>query len=348
MIKASKSYTLAYVFLLTVVPQLIVWAALGSVCYFAYYFAMYNSSIHGIFGAGAFVAMLFAFLCVAIFCKNYGLSLFAKTRRDFDVNQYHGAPVEKIDYRVGRKNTFTGKRSIYVYKREEPTGGPLLVTALMSIVIGLTGVFKFIIEGIRVCLSDDRQAEWEGCRKYLIEKRDAEGTKQFFKTPIMVGLVFLVIWAICLPSALVTKSKYSPEHISFEITEKYNSENNNVRIHVLYDGEIINNGSAKIEQVEGRVYFRDKNGTLLFEDDHVVINVPFSIPSPSDEYLEKDERWEISLSVLTAPGDIGGEIIWDGELDDVEISMDVTQISYKGDKFIEFPDEEILIIKPIK
>lgn len=347
MVKASKISTLAYVFLLTVVPQLVVWAALGSVLYFAYYFAMYNSSIHGIFGAGAFVAMLFAFLCVAIFCKSYGLSLFAKTRRDFDVNQYHGEPIEKIEYRFGRKNTFTGERSVYVHKREEPTGGPLLVTALMSIVIGLTGIFKFIIEGIRVCLSDDRQAEWEGCREYLIEKRDAEGTKKFFKTPIIVGLAFLLVWAICLPSAMIIKGKYSPEHISFEITEKRNSENNSMRVHVLYDGEVINTGKAKIKQIEGHIYFRDRDGNLLFEDDRVVINVPFSVPSPDDDYLEKNERWEVSFSVLTAQGDEGGQKIWDSDFGDVEISMDVTEISYKGDKFIEFPDEDIIIIKPI-
>lgn len=347
MIKVSKLSTLAYVFLLTVVPQLVVWAALGSVCYFAYCFTTYNSSIHGIFGAGAFVAMLFAFLCVAIFSKCYGLSLFAKTRKDFNVNQYRGEPIEKIEYRFGRKNTFTGKRSIYVHKREEPTGGPLLVTALMSIVIGLTGIFKFVIEAVRVCLSDDRRAEWEGCREYLIEKRDAEGAKQFFKTPAIVAIVFLLVWAICLPSALAMKNKYSPEYISFEITEKRNSENNSTSINILYDGEIINTGKAKIKQIEGHIYFRDRDGNLLYEDDRIVINVPFSIPSPPDDYLEKDERWGISLSVLTASGNAGGQEIWDSNLGDVEISMDVTEIWYKGDKFIEFPDEEIIIIKPI-
>ena len=124
-------------------------------------------------------------------------------------------------------------------------------------------------------------------------------------------------------------------------------ENNSMRVHVLYDGEVINTGKAKIKQIEGHIYFRDRDGNLLFEDDRVVINVPFSVPSPDDDYLEKNERWGVSFSVLTAQGDEGGQKIWDSDFGDIEISMDVTEISYKGDKFIEFPDEDIIIIKPI-
>ena len=172
MVEKSKFGTLLYVFLLTAVPQLVVLSLLGSVAYFAYWFGVHNSTVHALVGVVAFIAMLFGFLCVALFTKNYGLSLFAPTRRGFDVNQYHGEPIKKIDYSYGRKSLITGKRSIYVREREVPSGGPLVVTALMSIVIGITGIFKFIIEGVRVCFSDERQAEWEGCRKYLIPFSD--------------------------------------------------------------------------------------------------------------------------------------------------------------------------------
>ena len=97
MVEKSKFGTLLYVFLLTAVPQLVVLSLLGSVAYFAYWFGVHNSTVHALVGVVAFIAMLFGFLCVALFTKNYGLSLFAPTRRGFDVNQYHGEPIKKID-----------------------------------------------------------------------------------------------------------------------------------------------------------------------------------------------------------------------------------------------------------
>ncbi len=349
MIEKSKLETLLYVFLLTAVPQLVVLALFGSVFYFAYWFGVYNSTAHALVGAVAFIAMLFGFLCVAIFTKNYGLSLFAATRKDFDVNQYHGEPIKKIDYSYGSKNLFTGKRSIYVREREVPSGGPLLVTALMSILIGFTGIFKFIIEGVRVYLSDERQAEWEGCRKYLIDEINVHGKKKFFKIPVMVALVFIISWAICLPTGVIIKEKYNPKHIKFEITEKYNSENNNIRVHTLFYGTVTNNADGKIKQIEGCVYFKDRNGIVLFEDEKIVINVPFSTTSDWDDYLEKGEMWEVEIPVLSSPNDSGAQIIWNSDINDIEIIMEVSEIHYKGDKFLDFPNnDDYLIIKSIK
>ncbi len=247
MVEKSKLETLLYVFLLTAVPQFVVLSLLGSVAYFAYWFGAHNSTVHAFVGVVAFIAILFGFLCVALFTKNYGLSLFSPTRWDFDVNQYHGEPIKKIDYSYGPKNLFTGKRSIYVREREVPSGGHLLVTALMSIIIGITGIFKFIIEGVRIYHSDDRQAEWEGCRKYLTDKMDEEGKLHFFKLPIVIAGVFIVSWVISLPTGAAFTEKYNPKHIEFEITKKYNSENNNMRVHILFYGTVTNNGSGKIE-----------------------------------------------------------------------------------------------------
>lgn len=344
MTEKSKLQTLSYVFLLTVVPQLVVWAMFLIVCYVAYWFSAYNSTIHAFIGIAAFIAMLFGFLCVAIFTRSYGLSLFAPTRRDFNVNDFHGAPVEKIDYAVGRKNVFTGRRSIYVYKREVPTGGPLLVTALMSIVIAITGICKFAIEAVRVCRSDDRQGEWEGCRAYLIDMRDKEGAWTFFKTPAIVGIVLGLALAISVPAGMVIKQRFSPDNLAFEITEKINSENNATRVHVLFCGEMINEGGGKLVQVEGTVYIRDREGHIVYESDRVVFNQPLH---SRDDSLSRGERWEMEVSVLTAPGDHGGIAIWNADMDDLEIVMEISELHYESDRFISFPNEDdLVIIKP--
>lgn len=346
--KVSKSDTVLYVLLLTVVPQIILLLLLIACLYLAYWFSRYGSFLYVVLGAVGVIAYLFACLSAAIFTKCYGLSIFAPTRKDFDVNAYSGEPIKKIDYYAGRKNTFTVKRSIYVREREVPAGGPLIASAIMAVVIMATGVFKFIIEAVRVCLSDDRQSEWESCRQYLIDKRDESGAVQFFQTPIIVGIVFAVILVICFISAPFTASRYNPEHIGFNITEKENSEYNNRRIHVLFYGEIVNNGSARVEQVEASVYFKDADGNLLYQEDEIVINVPLSIPSQPDDYLSKGESWNIALSVMTDPSDEGGHTVWESSIDDIEISMDITSIWYDGDKFIDFPEEDIVVIKPIK
>ncbi len=345
MTEKSKLQTICYVFLLTVVPQLAVWAMFLAVCYIAYWFGMYNSTIHAFIGIGAFIAMLFGFLCVAIFTKNYGLSLFAPTRKDFDVNNFHGAPVERIDYYVGRKNTFTGRRAVYVHKREVPTGGPLLITALMSIVIALTGIFKFIIEAVRVCLSDNRQGEWEGCRLYLVEARDDEGAWTFFRTPAIVGIVFVIAMAISIPAGAVIKNKFNPENLSFNISERVNSENNSTRVHVLFYGEMTNNGGGKLVQVEGSVYVRDREGNLLYRNDHVVFNQPLH---SYDDSLSRGESWEIDISVLAAAGDSGAVTVWNTDVDDLEIVMEISEMHYEKDRFIDFPeDDDYVTVKPL-
>ena len=150
------------------------------------------------------------------------MSIFSLTRKNFDVNDYHGDPIKKYEYRTGRRNTFTGKRPIYVIEKEEASGGPLLVTAIISIIIGFTGIFKFILEAVRVMLSDQRQAEWEGCREFLIEKINEEGKIKFFNVPIIVLGVFLISWVICIGASTVDKIIYDPGNINIEINEKIN------------------------------------------------------------------------------------------------------------------------------
>lgn len=348
MIERSKLETIGYVFLLTAVPQLAVWAVFCSTCQFAYLFSVHGSMIYTLIGMVSFIAMLFAFLCVAIFSKNYGMSIFSSSRKNFDVNDYHGDSIKKYEYRTGRRNTFTGKRPIYVIEKEEASGGPLLVTAIISIIIGFTGIIKFIIETVRVVFSDQRQAEWEGCREYLKEKIDEEGKIKFFNVPIIVLAVFIISWVICITASVAGKIIYNPNNINIEISEKINSENNSRRIHVLFDGQITNEGSSKIEGLNLCVYIKDKEGNILVRDDEIYIKVPFSTVSPPDDLLEKDESWDFTLSFYSDPENTIAQDLWNTPLDDLEISIDLIHVDYEHDIEMPFPEEEIVVIKPIK
>ena len=348
MIERSKLETIGYVFLLTAVPQLAVWAVFFSTCQFAYLFSIHSSMIYMLIGTVSFIAMLFAFLCVAIFSKNYGMSIFSLTRKNFDVNDYHGDPIKKYEYRTGRRNTFTGKRPIYVIEKEEASGGPLLVTAIISIIIGFTGIFKFTLEAVRVMLSDQRQAEWEGCREFLIEKINEDGKIKFFNVPIIILGVFLISWVICIGASTVDKIIYDPGNINIEINEKINSENNSRRIHVLFDGQITNEGSVKIEEVSLCVYIKDRNGSILVQEDDILINVPFSTATPQDDLLEKDESWNFTLSFYADPASTDAQDLWNSSIDDLEISIDIIQVYYENDIEMSFPEKKLVVIKPIK
>lgn len=348
MTQKSKSETMAYVFLLTVVPQLTVLFMIGTVVYLSYWFGKYNSIVHALIGIVAFIAMLFGFVAVSVFTKSYGLSIFAPTRTDFDADRYKTEPISKIDYYYGRKNLITGNRSLYVRERKISTGGPLIATAFISIKVGITGLFKFIFEGVRVLLSDGRQTEWEVCRSYFVEKMEEEGKARFFQVPIIVAFIISVSLIVGVPFGAILVEKYNPKHLEFKVTEKYNSENNNMRTHVLFYGTLTNNGHARIDQIEGRVYFKDREGNILFEDEKVVIKEPFAGVSSSDGYLRRGESWEIAFSVLSDPTDNGAQKIWGCNIDDVEIIMEISEIHYSGDKYIDFPNEnDYVTVKPI-
>ena len=342
----SKAKTVLYIFLLTVLPQILVLAVVASVACWAYWASKYNSFLIWLPGIVGFITMLFTFVCVSVLVHAYGLSIFAKTRKEFNSENYRSAPVTKIEYTVGRKDTFTGNRPVYVRTKQVSSGGPLLIMGCQALLVGMTGILKFFIETIRVRLSDNRQAEWEACREYMKQKMSGQSRISFFQLPILCGMSIAVIWLAFCPIMMYTRTVYDPQHIEFNITEKYNSEFNNTRINIVFSGEITNRGSKKIQQMEGTLYFKDRRGDVLFEG-NVVLNVPFSIPSPPDDYLEKNESWEIGLDIRTDPSHSGARKLWECSLEDIEISMEIREIWYKGNKFIEFSDPKTVTVKAI-
>lgn len=342
--KTSKQKTIGYIFLQTVLMQLIVLAIVGFVGWLAYFgLAKYNSAILPLLGFVAFIVMEFAFICISIFIKGYGVSCFSKSRGHFDGSAPSGGvKTKEIEYSYGPKNVITGKRSIILRERERPGGGCLLLLGFPAIIIGVTGILKFAIEALRVLLSDERQMVWEESREYLSEKMDAEGKGAFFQVPIICGLAFALLVAISVPVAIATAHRYSPDRIEIVFVEKENNLDRYGNASICYEGRITNKGSAKVEQVEGILHLSDQNGETLLSK-KIVINVPFSTPSPPDNHLEKDEFWDFAFEVRLSPDDAHAEDLWDAELEDMEMRLEVSSIRYRTNGSVDYSDESIII-----
>ena len=103
-----------------------------------------------------------------------------------------------------------------------------------------------------------------------------------------------------------------------------------------------NNGKAKVEQVEGILYLKDKNGEVLLSDD-VAIHVPFSIPSQPDNHLEKGEAWDFVISFYLSSDQYPAYLLRDKPLADLEISLEVTSVRYKTNGSVDFTDQVIKV-----
>ena len=324
-----------------------VFCSVGALAYFG--LAKYNSALLPLLGIVAFIAMMFIFMCVSIFMKGYGVSFFSRTRKAFDASAYTYKPTTEIQYVVGRKNTFTGKRNIYVREREVKSGGVLLVLGIPAIIVGIFGIIKFIFEALRVICSDARAQAWEESRAFLTEKIEEDGVIPFFQTPIISVAIFLIVMVISIPVTIATAHRYHPSHVEFQITEKENAQNYNNLTQILFHGTVENNGRAKIEQIEGIVYFKDKNKNIL-QSRKVAIHVPFSTPSAPDNYLEKDESWDFTLDLRIHHDEDNFDVaqeLWNMDLEEIEITMDVTGIRYRTNGIVEFSNRTVMV-KPVE
>ena len=65
-------------------------------------------------------------------------------------------------------------------EREKRSNGLLVVIGFHAVIVGLTGIFKFILESLRICFSRNRQADWEACREDISDEIFGEGVFGFF------------------------------------------------------------------------------------------------------------------------------------------------------------------------
>ena len=342
--KNKKIKTISYIFLHTVVLQFIVIGILLAVNAMAFFgLVQYSNGIVALLGAAGFIVMLFAFLAISIFTTNFGVSIFSKKH-----GNYNGAdntpPTYETHYSLGRKSTLTGKREIIATKKEKKgSPGKLIVAGFHAFIIGLTGIFKFMIETVRVLSSDERQAAWENGRMRLNNQKASMGSASFHSFSRKCAIWMAIILAIAIPLMIFTAYQYHPNRLEFTITEKDNSENNNQRIHVLFDGTLENHGFFKVKQVEGVLVVKDKSGEILYENKIVIQNDLSDL-----SFLNRNDCLDISLDVLSAAKDPGASIIWDAPLEELEISMRVSKIDYALDQYVDFMlGEPTIIIKEL-
>ncbi|MBQ9162256.1 MAG: hypothetical protein IJX74_03165 [Clostridia bacterium] len=344
--KRTKLQTIGYIFLHTVVMQLLVIAIFAFVAYIAYFgVAKYNDGILSIVGVLAFLAMMFSYLCISILKKSYGVSVFAKTRGTFNGTAFKSDPIKTVEYSVGRRDSFTGRRKIYVREREEKGGGCAIVfLGIPAIVTGVTGIFKFVLESVRVLLSDDRQEAWEESREYYFEKMEAEGKRSFFKVPIICAVVLVIAMVISFPVVAIYEYKYSTDRIDFSIMSKENVTDQYGREFVVFGGKLKNTGDAEIEMIEGYMVFLDESGEELYRG-KLKFKALFSTSADYDEFLSKDEEWETEVSLSVAESDIIDQMKY-MDLSDIKIVFEITEIHYAGDMFIDFPNTPVTV-KPL-
>ena len=342
MISTSKFQTLKYVFLLTAVPQFLIIAMFSTIAYFGHMFNVTN--IAGVFllASALFVAMLFGFVCVSIFTQNYGLSIFSISRNHFNPGDYQST-ITEVSF-IERK-TFFGQSNIEVRTHEKPGGAPIIISALLAIVIALTGIIKFVIEAVRVILSDERQGAWEGCREALADDIETDGVFEFFKVPIIVGASFIVAWIIFFLIIVGSKIKHNPDKIDFEIIEQTEFENE-YHHYYAFDIQVKNRGKGKITNIGLNICFMDKDGNLLYEETKYIDTMNLD---KNKYFIAKNEHSVFEFKLYEWDNDSEGKrYIFEQGLDNVEISIDLIKVEYKDEIILDLPEEEMIILKPIK
>lgn len=328
-----------YIFSATVVPQIVVLSVIASTFGLAYFAVKHNVFLMWFCGIFGFLGMLFAFVSTSVFVGSYGVSPFVLHSNFQGRDRY----VKKITWHESSvKNPVTGRRAIYADSVDvKVLGGSLVAMTLNSLWVGATGIISFVFETLWVCLSSRRADAWYRQKDYLIEKMEEEdgGKWHFFKVPILSIITIVICWVLMIVCIVYANVKYDPcRDLQFSINEKTNWENNHLRINVEYSGELYNAGPT-LDQIEGTIYYRDKDGNLIAENSFTFGYREFD--------LEEGESCEIGISVRTPPSDVAGQTLWDLDIDDVEITLDINNVRYDNDKVVYFPDDDLVLIKAL-
>lgn len=335
----SKIKTIGYIFIHTILSQIIVISIFSFVCWLAYLGFVkynYNTSIFPLLSILGFIAMMFSFICVSVFLKQFGVSVFSRSTRIPTDISFPQSSVTKIEYSYGPESIFTGERSVYVTKKEVKTAGAVAILCFPAIIIALTGVIKFIFETLRVLFSPRRQATWDESREDLADEIFYEGTFSFFKFPLICATSLLLILAISLSSLAIINRQCNPELIQFSISETDRETDSKGNTRIYYTGTLTNNGSSKVKKAYGILHFKNKNDELLF-----TTKMSMVVRTNAHEYLEKGESCNFDFYITFSQQELASYSVEDLALDDVKILFEVTSIVYKSYEEFEFSEKFI-------
>ena len=338
----DRCKTIFPLFCFTALPALVELGIFVWVCQVIYYAVYFENGFFWVCGVAFFIVMMLAFVAVSNFVCMYcrSISPFAQ-----GVDFSGGSRYMKIEYSYGIPSLITGIRPIHVRVSEAGGVGAGFVASMMhAFGIAVVGIPRFLVELVFILVFPKWCIAWKAHTAGVLDEIETEGFVHFFRGFIRCLLILLAIWILFFPFLLGNKAKYSPEHINIQITEKKNWEYNKSRIHVAYYGDLTNTGSAKLKSVGGTIYYKDRNGNVLYQRDEGLWMKSDGMTLPKD-YLDKGESFEIQVNVFGDPTDANAQKIWNADMDDIQIVMEITSASYDGGKCIDFKESRTVIIK---
>ncbi len=291
-----------------------------------------------------FISMMLLSVFVVIIYESYTVPMSYNSHSEFKDN-IQGTTVTRIDYYTGVRNPITGNSPIYVQKREVKSPGKLLYMVAKGFWISAKGIIWFIVESRRIVEYPERRAAWDDAYAFYCKKRDTGGKWKFYKSVTFLLLLFVVIWAIVASMHLSKVEKYSRDSIEISITEKENISIDKKSAKMYFCGSIKNNNKMAVDGVAITLYYRNADGDLLGTQEL------YFRPEDDNGYfasLEKNDEWEFVYECEMRVSDDGAGELYESSLDDIEISMNVTEISWVDEKSTEFMRKKVVVIKSIE
>ncbi len=344
----EKLETIKKIFLLTVVPQIIMLAALGSIAYWAYHIDYLNvfSSIISVLGCIAFLLLA---CCAGLFVDNYTPSFFgSRSHEDFGAGP--DTRTKQIIYRMGPKSSLTGQRKVYVEERKSSGGANIIIGVIKSLWLCVFGTIRFIIETFRICISENRKAEWDDAYDEFGSNIKSDGVFDFFKFPAICFLVIILGWICILPNIIKLKTWYNPNKIEMsanEITDFAYSED--IGVEFTVDCSVINSGKGKIKHINAYFFVENEAGEVVAEwSDTIkaVFHDPSYDPnweyndSGNDELLSKDEEWRYKFYVFVDANEFDVSEFENIDISNLKIYYDLREVRYDNDSFFNYENEE--------
>ena len=347
----SKLWTIGKISILTVVPQIILLAAFASVGYWSYkieYFSLFPTLVSILCS----VSLLILCCCAGLFVDMYSPSFWG-SRKDASILSSARNDTKKVFvYRKGPRSSLTGSSKVYVEERKANSGGNILIGIIKSLLICAFGTVRFVIESVRICLSEQRKNEWDEANHELRENIALDGGKvSFFKVPGICIIVILVGWICILPTVIKLNTSYNSDNIEFtanEITDFAYRED--VGVEFVVDCSVKNSGKGEISHIKAYFYVENEAGETVCEwSDTIKASNNDANYDPNWEYndsgndvlLSKDEVWNYAFYAVVDADE------WDiSEFENIDISKlkiyyDLREIRYDDfDISFEYENEE--------